>query len=217
MYNRKHRIGTLENILDIRTELSVKSDKPGKSTFKIWRNKGTAYIFDGVVTKDELIEEANRKKAEPLKFLISNNKEHNLLMVDYLRSLGHEAEISTDGKSYINNIPAGDNIKSYWDDFYMQNNILKANNVCIVKTIDDRGRHGGLTELIPGYGVTIRYNYTSVEIPDMFFSTSIQDTVNYARTLAKNKNMRLCCSFEVSDEKAVLEANIHPWGVSYNK
>ena len=59
---RRHRIGTIEDILNIRCDFNLK-EGTGQSIFKVYRfnDKANAYIYDGVYTKDALIAECNRE------------------------------------------------------------------------------------------------------------------------------------------------------------
>ena len=60
-YTKRHRIQTLENKLNIRTEINCKDYENSLYTsFKVWRLEDNNYVFDGIYTKEELLAEANR-------------------------------------------------------------------------------------------------------------------------------------------------------------
>ena len=56
-YTNRNRIGTLENVLKIRTDFQGKVN--GEKRFKVFRLKNNSYIYDGIFSKEDLIEEAN--------------------------------------------------------------------------------------------------------------------------------------------------------------
>ncbi len=60
LLNKRHRIGTIEKILNIRTELDIKDYKDSlRSSFKVFRFEGNSYVYRGCHTKRHLINEAN--------------------------------------------------------------------------------------------------------------------------------------------------------------
>jgi len=73
---RRHRIGSIEKILNIRANLHIRDyNNPGNTTFKvsrlikqypygnsdIYESIGESFVYDNLYTKKQLIEEANLK------------------------------------------------------------------------------------------------------------------------------------------------------------
>ena len=58
---KRHRIAKIEEVLNIRTELHVKDyDNSLDTTFKVSRESNGSFIYDGIYSKSDLIEECNK-------------------------------------------------------------------------------------------------------------------------------------------------------------
>lgn len=60
MFTKRNRISSISKKLNIRTELHIKDyDDSLNTTFKVWRLKDNNYVYDGVYSKSDLLDECN--------------------------------------------------------------------------------------------------------------------------------------------------------------
>lgn len=60
MINRRTGLAGIEEKLNVRLELSSKGNYRYENSYKVYRLENNSYIFDGVMSRDELIAECNK-------------------------------------------------------------------------------------------------------------------------------------------------------------
>ena len=163
-----------------------------------------------------------------MKIEIANDKKYNEIMVEYLISIGHEASISRDNKSYVNGESNSRVLYTLWENFYILNvELLNPNNVCIIRekiVIDSSGnvsnfRNGGVSgDVSWEYRIISRYNFTPKKLHGqesevLFTSIDLKICIEKIFSIGWfNKELKTCVSLSVSGLPDAVDADLKMYG-----